>query len=258
MSTSSSSNARHPDACRDWGELADEIALFGYYGGLNQKLQNSTGYWTNSGYWKEFDDDQPMHDQRPAPDADQQQKAKSVHSSGSSSSSSSSSDEEVVDASSAEGPKPQPADDRQPRRVPVPAPVPQQPQPEAQPVHMPVHVYIVDESPGKAVSKVTHYSKSGRFEAVCGFHGAKCRRERTSRGRPNLGYPGRGRCAGELIAWVRAGAHVDAAAHWWYTPPKADRRACRNEAKLTQAGRDLLARERAQGTDRDSEPDSPF
>ena len=57
MSTATSSNARHPDACHDWGDQAGEIALIGYYGGLNQKLQNSTGYWTNSGYWKKFDDE---------------------------------------------------------------------------------------------------------------------------------------------------------------------------------------------------------
>eukprot|EP00959_Pyramimonas_sp_CCMP1952_P175324 3664097-Pyramimonas_sp.AAC.1 len=209
------------------------------------------------------DHQQSVPDQQPASDLQAvllSSDSDSFISDSSSSSSSIMSDEEMGGASS-DDQKPQPVDDQQPQRVPVPAPAPpaddQQHQPaddqQPQPVHMPVHVppadgpqpqpvpvqpasrvyFILDESPGKSVSKVTHYSKGNRFEAACGFHGPHCRRERTSKlgRRRTVLHPGRGRCAGELIAWVRAGAHAGAASHAGHAPPKADRRACRNDAK---------------------------
>eukprot|EP00959_Pyramimonas_sp_CCMP1952_P359827 7534473-Pyramimonas_sp.AAC.1 len=126
----------------------------------------------------------------------------------------------------------------------------------------PVVTFVIDDAPGKAISRVTHYMNCHRFEAMCGFHGYRCRRTRSSlRARTAMeviSRPGKGRCVGELIAWVAAGRWVPACEHAAYQPPKADRRTGRNDAKLSQAGRNLLSRERAQETEPDSEPNSPF
>ena len=301
----------HPDADRDWGDLIDQPAFFGYYGELNWSATG--GYWSNGGLWVPFvDNTQPAgHPQQlrggaqPRPDAGQQRSRSSaaaapqaaapaqehgdssipivVHSSSSGSSSSSNASKDSFDSDSeVDQPMPDAGQQQRDGDQPMPdagqqqhdgnqaQPTSQQQQPPPPPAVPLVIVMCIDAPQGGKRGKVVHYTKKGCFEARCPFHGFRCRRTRTDRaptGPARRTRPGAGRPVGELIAWVRDGAWVPAADHLDHIPSKHDRRRARDDAKLSEHGRALLAKERQQkepdsedsvAGEPDSEPDGPF
>ena len=113
---------------------------------------------------------------------------------------------------------------------------------------------------------ILHYPAIPAFIAYCtvrhadgSTHGRCIKQCSSERGRGKKKHGGRP--LGFLMAWLGCNKHDDCktkAAHWdWANLPLsfASRKACRQILKGTAQGRELLSKERPQGTDPDSEPE---
>eukprot|EP00959_Pyramimonas_sp_CCMP1952_P193987 4056348-Pyramimonas_sp.AAC.2 len=68
----------------------------------------------------------------------------------------------------------------------------------------------------------------------------------------------KGRCVGELIAWLKVGPTLSREQHVSYNPDKIARVLARSEAKQSAHAQAILSCERPKSADSDSEPEGPF